>query len=44
MKLPGQVEPDAKTGQLKSTFDNNPQLPFTTRCTWSSRAVRGRRS
>jgi hypothetical protein len=29
VKLPGHVEADATTGQLKTTFDNNPQLPFT---------------
>jgi hypothetical protein len=29
VKLAGHVEPDAVTGQLKTTFDNNPQLPFS---------------
>jgi hypothetical protein len=29
VKLPGKVEPDPITGQLTTTFDNNPQLPFT---------------
>jgi hypothetical protein len=29
VKLPGKVEPDAVTGQLKTTFDDNPQLPFS---------------
>ncbi len=28
IKLPGQVEPDPQTGQLTTTFDHNPQLPF----------------
>ncbi|HXR60707.1 MAG TPA: hypothetical protein VN732_05220 [Solirubrobacterales bacterium] len=28
IKLPGVVTPDPETGQLTSTFDNNPQLPF----------------
>lgn len=28
IKQAGKVEPDAKTGQLISTFDNIPQLPF----------------
>jgi hypothetical protein len=28
IKLAGQVEPDPKTGQLKTTFSDNPQLPF----------------
>jgi hypothetical protein len=28
LKLPGKVDADAVTGQLKATFDNNPQLPF----------------
>jgi hypothetical protein len=28
VKLPGSVVPDEKTGQLTTTFDNNPQLPF----------------
>ena len=29
LKLPGHVEADPITGQLTTTFDNNPQLPFT---------------
>jgi hypothetical protein len=29
IKLPGRVEADATTGQLTTTFDDNPQLPFT---------------
>ncbi len=29
IKLPGKVEPDPATGQLKTTFDDNPQLPFS---------------
>jgi hypothetical protein len=28
IKLPGKVEPDPVSGQLVSTFDYNPQLPF----------------
>jgi hypothetical protein len=28
IKLAGKVEPDPRTGQLTSTFDNIPQLPF----------------
>ncbi|HSS43165.1 MAG TPA: hypothetical protein VLK37_11530 [Solirubrobacterales bacterium] len=28
MKLPGRIDLDPQTGQLTSTFDNNPQLPF----------------
>jgi hypothetical protein len=28
IKLPGRVEPDAKTGQLTTTFSDSPQLPF----------------
>jgi hypothetical protein len=28
LKLPGEVKPDPKTGQLTAIFDNNPQLPF----------------
>jgi hypothetical protein len=28
LKLAGRVEPDPSTGQLKTTFTNNPQLPF----------------
>lgn len=29
IKLPGKVDPDPATGQLTTTFDNNPQLPFS---------------
>ena len=29
VKLPGKVEADPNTGRLISTFDNNPQLPFS---------------
>lgn len=29
LKLPGTVEPDKLTGELTTTFDNNPQLPFS---------------
>jgi hypothetical protein len=29
LKLAGHVEPDPTTGRLVTTFDNNPQLPFT---------------
>jgi hypothetical protein len=29
VKLPGSVAADPVTGQLKATFDNNPQLPFS---------------
>ncbi|HEV7773594.1 MAG TPA: hypothetical protein VGO48_09950 [Conexibacter sp.] len=29
IKLPGQVSMDLKTGQITTTFDNNPQLPFS---------------
>ena len=29
IKLPGHVEADSNTGRLVTTFDNNPQLPFT---------------
>ena len=28
LKLPGKIEADPQTGQLTTTFDNNPQLPF----------------
>ncbi|HEX3240538.1 MAG TPA: hypothetical protein VHR18_10445 [Solirubrobacterales bacterium] len=28
LKLPGRIDLDPNTGQLTSTFDNNPQLPF----------------
>ncbi len=28
IKLPGQLEPDPQTGQIKTPFDQNPQLPF----------------
>jgi hypothetical protein len=28
VKVPGKVEPDPATGQLKATFRNNPQLPI----------------
>jgi hypothetical protein len=28
LKLPGEVKPDLKTGQLTATFDDNPQVPF----------------
>jgi hypothetical protein len=28
IKLPGRVDADSKTGQLTTTFDNNPQQPF----------------
>jgi hypothetical protein len=30
VKLPGHIVADAHTGQLTATFDNNPQLPFST--------------
>lgn len=30
IKIPGKVDPDPVTGQLVATFDNTPQLPFTT--------------
>lgn len=30
LKLPGKVSPDPTTGQLTTTFDDNPQLPFNT--------------
>ena len=30
VKIPGKVDPDPVTGQLVATFDNTPQLPFTT--------------
>ena len=29
IKLPGKVDPDPVSGQLKATFDNTPQLPFS---------------
>jgi hypothetical protein len=29
VKLAGHVEPDPVTGQLRATFDHNPQLPFS---------------
>jgi hypothetical protein len=29
VKLAGHVEPDPQTGRLRTTFDENPQLPFT---------------
>jgi hypothetical protein len=29
IKLAGHVEPDPVTGQLRATFDHNPQLPFS---------------
>jgi uncharacterized repeat protein (TIGR01451 family) len=29
IKLAGKVDPDPVTGQLKATFDNTPQLPFS---------------
>jgi hypothetical protein len=29
VKLPGHVVPDPSTGRLVTTFDNNPQLPFS---------------
>ncbi len=29
VKLPGKVEPDQRTGQLVTTFDDLPQLPFS---------------
>ena len=29
LKLPGKISPDEQTGQLVTTFDDNPQLPFT---------------
>lgn len=29
VKLPGQIRVDAATGRLQTTFDNNPQMPFS---------------
>jgi hypothetical protein len=29
LKLPGRVDLDSRTGQVTTTFDNNPQLPFS---------------
>jgi hypothetical protein len=29
IKLPGEVRPDPQSGQLTATFDQNPQLPFS---------------
>jgi len=29
LKLPGEVKADAKTGQIETIFENNPQLPFS---------------
>src|SRR5262249_40558310 len=29
VKLPGRVDPDEQTGQMKVTFQNLPQVPFT---------------
>jgi hypothetical protein len=29
IKLPGRVDADPQTGRLQATFDNNPQLPFS---------------
>jgi len=29
VKLPGRISPDASTGQLSASFDNQPQLPFS---------------
>ncbi|HEY0318808.1 MAG TPA: hypothetical protein VGC49_11020 [Solirubrobacterales bacterium] len=29
LKLPGRITPDPKTGQLVTTFDDSPQLPFS---------------
>ena len=29
IKLPGKVDPDPVSGQLRATFDNTPQLPFS---------------
>jgi hypothetical protein len=29
IKLPGSIVPDAQTGRLTATFDDNPQLPFS---------------
>jgi hypothetical protein len=28
VKIPGRVDPDPATGRLKTTFDDNPQVPF----------------
>jgi hypothetical protein len=28
VKVPGRVDVDPQTGQIKTTFDNNPQIPF----------------
>src|SRR5262249_41943365 len=29
IKLAGKIEPDPSTGQLRTTFEDNPQLPFS---------------
>jgi hypothetical protein len=29
LKIPGQVDLDSQTGQIKAVFDNSPQLPFS---------------
>lgn len=29
LKLPGKIEPDLQSGQVTTTFDDNPQLPFS---------------